>query len=333
MRSKITVATVLGVVLCWIVAGGSASGAGHSTPVIRWGLFKNYNPVYVAQQLNYFKQAGVKVKLTGTFTSGPAVVQAAGTGDIDAGHSATTGLVNAIASGIKVIGIADSQTEFANAPLMQWYVLNDSPIRSGKDLKGKRIGVNTLSGSFYYTALIYLHRNGLTKDDVRFVVIPHQNQEQALRSHQIDVAGLIDPYSVHLAQAGGTRVLFRGVDVIGARQFSLIFFRRDFVTKYPDVVRRFVKAYRRAIKFIQDNPRRSSQLMGKEIGVAANLNGTHRFTSGAHVRMKNVQFWLDLMRQEGDLKDDGRLEPTDIATTRFTGTGQPTKAKPKAKSR
>lgn len=135
-------------------AGASPEAQSAQLPVIRWGLFKNYQPVFVAQRLGYFRQAGVRVRFTGTFTSGPQIIQAAGTGDVDAGHSAISGIANAVASGVRVIGIADSQTEFANAPLMQWFVLADSPIRRGSDLRGKRIAVNSLSGSFYYTVLI-----------------------------------------------------------------------------------------------------------------------------------------------------------------------------------
>jgi ABC-type nitrate/sulfonate/bicarbonate transport system substrate-binding protein len=314
LRASLVAATL---VVTTATASASEASSNGSLAVVRWGLFKNYNPVYVANDEGFFRRQKIEIEFTGTFNSGPQVVAAAATGAVDAGHSAISGIANAVAAGIQVQGVADSQTEFRNAPLMQWFVLSGSPIRTGRDLKGRTIGVNSLAGSFYYTVLLYLHRNGLDKSDVHFAVIPHQNQEQALRSRQIDVAGLIDPYSIHIKDQGGVRVLFRGVDVIGQRQFSLIFFTRKYIHDHPQVVRRFVRAYQQAVAYIARHPRNASRIAARYIGVEAKLTGIHRYTAYAHVKMADVQFWLDLMRQEGELRDDGRIHASDVATTRF----------------
>jgi ABC-type nitrate/sulfonate/bicarbonate transport system substrate-binding protein len=286
-------------------------------PVLRWGKFNNYQPVYVGVEKGFFEDAGVRVEIVGTFTSGPAIVQAAGTGQLDVGHSAISGIANAVHSGIDVIGVADSQTEFEDAPLMQWFVKADSPIRAATDLRGKTIGTNSLSGSFYYTALEYLGRAGMTTDDVQFVQIPHNNQEQALASGQIDVAGVIDPYSVSMAASDQFRVLFRAVDVIGERQFSLVFFRSEIVREQPDVVRKFLAGYRAAIEYIEENPEQSSAEMSTAIGFERSLVLPHRYTPDAEVRLDDVQYWLDLMREGGELEDGGRLRPADVATDEF----------------
>src|SRR3569833_2455602 len=95
-----------------------ATSQAASSPVIRWGVFKNYNPVFIAKEKGFFEKEGVRVEFTGTFNSGPAVVQAAGTGNVDACYSASSGIVNAVNTGVAVEGVADSQTEFKDAPLM-----------------------------------------------------------------------------------------------------------------------------------------------------------------------------------------------------------------------
>jgi len=295
-----------------------ANTTGPELQVVRWGMYKIYQPVFIASRKGLFEQEGVHVEFVGAFTSGPSTIQAAATGDLDAGHSAISGIINAVNSGIEIIGIADSQTEFEDAPLMQWFVLDTSGISVPADLRQKKIGVNSLSGSFYYTVLIYLSNHGLSKDDVQFVVMPHNIQEQALRSHQIDVAGIIDPYSVHAQRDGGVRVLFRAVDVLGEIQFSHVFFRKEYITQHPDTVRRFVRAYTRAIDFMREKPEEASALMGDAIGVSAQLVGTHRYKSNASVDLNDVQFWIDMMRKQGELTDGGKLTPTDVATTTFT---------------
>lgn len=214
---------------------------------------------------------------------------------------------------MKVIGVADSQTEFKEAPLMQWFVLEDSPAKEAKDLKGKKIAVNPRAGSFYYTVLEYLSKNGLSKNDVQFVTIPHNNQEQALRSKQVDVVGLIDPYSVHIKQAGGARILFRAVDIIGENQFSQIFFTKDFIENHPNDVKKLIKTYNRAIDFINKNPREASDIINKNIGVSLELIASHKYVNNAAVK-----YWMEMMRANNELKDDGVLKPEDVATTQFT---------------
>jgi ABC-type nitrate/sulfonate/bicarbonate transport system substrate-binding protein len=147
--------------------------------------------------------------------------------------------------------------------------------------------------------------------------MPHHHQEQALRTGQIDVAGLIDPYTALIQQRGGVRTVFKAVDVIGESQFSLVFFRSEFAAKYPEMVTRFVRAYARAIDFIRTNPKEASDIMARAIGISANLEGIHRFTPNAEVRIADAAYWLDQMRRDGELKAGSKLTAGDVVTTRF----------------
>ncbi|GAA1988222.1 ABC transporter substrate-binding protein [Catenulispora subtropica] len=299
-------------------SSAKSSPAGSTAlPVVRWGFFRNFQPVYVGVEKGFFREAGVDVQLTGSFNSGPAVVQAAGTGQLDAGHSAITGIAEAAAAGVKVAGVADSQTEFGDAPLQQWFVRNDSPIKTAADLRGKKIGTNALSGSFYYTALIALGKAGLTKDDVQFVLLPHERQGQALLSRQIDVAGIIDPYSVQLAKDSSARLLFTGATVLGERQFSLVFFTRDFIQKSPKAVRGFLTGYRKTIQFMHDNPAEATTIMASRLGLQPSDMVSHRYTTDALVRPADVQFWVDTMREYGELKTAPHLSAADILDLTF----------------
>ncbi|RSZ58871.1 ABC transporter substrate-binding protein [Massilia atriviolacea] len=294
---------------------GAATAAG--LPTVRWGLFRNYQPVYVGIAQGLFQRAGVNVVLSGNFSSGPALIQAAGIGHIDAGHSAITGLANAAAQGVGVIGVADSQTEFADAPLQQWFVGAHAPIRTVADLRGKRIAVNSLSGSFYYTTLIALQGHGIGKHEVHFVTLPHERQEQALLAGSIDVASLIDPYSVAAAANARVRRLFTGADVLGERQFSLVFFRKKLVEEQAPTITRFLTGYRQAIAFLRDDPAGANAVMAQALGVQNKLIVPHRYTAHARVLVRDAQFWLDTMRAGGELGRAPGLRVGDVATDRF----------------
>lgn len=296
---------------------GAKNPATSSLPVIRWGRFRNYQPVFVGISKGYFEEAGVRIELTGNFQSGPAIVQATGTGQVDAGHSAITGLANAAAAGVKVVGVADSQTEFTDAPLQQWFVLQGSPIRTIADLKGKKIGTNSLSGSFYYTALLAMRKHGLKREDVQFVVLPHDRQEQALRARQIDVAGIIDPYTVAIAAAGNVRRLFTGAEILGERQFSLVFFAKKFVDEQPETVRKFLAGYRKSIAFLAKEREQGNALMATALGLETSLVVPHRYTPDAKVILHDSEFWLNTMREGGELAQAPSLAVTDFVTDKF----------------
>lgn len=303
-----------------VLAGCGAAtdrGSASDLDVVRWGFFRNYQPVYVGLSKGFFRDVGVDVRLAGSFHSGPAVVQAAGTGQLDAGHSAITGLAGAVAAGITVAGVADSQTEFPDKPLQQWFVRADGGIRTVADLRGKKIGTNALSGSFYYTALLALSEAGLARSDVQFVSLPHERQGQALLAGQIDAAGLIDPYSVRLGADKAVRRLFTGADVLGEKQFSLVFFSRAFIEKAPQTVRAFLSGYRTTVEYMRDNPAEATRIMAAKLGLRSTDVVPHQYLEKAAVRTDDVQFWIDVMRRHGELKDAPRLTSADLLDPSF----------------
>lgn len=279
---------------------------------IRWGLFKNYNPVFIGKNLGFFEEEGINLEFTGTFTSGPAIVQAAASNDLDAGHSALSGIINAVHSNIKIKAVADSQTEFKDGQLMRWYILEDSDIKKPEDLKGKKVAVNSFAGSFYYTFLMYLEKNGINKESVELVLIPHHNQEQALRQEEVDVIGVIDPYSIHAEYSGGVKKLFNAYEILDNNQFSAIFFTEKFLQENPEVVRNFLKAYNRSIKYIYEHPEESAKIMASEIEIPKELIGQHKYTENAQLIPEDIDFWMNQMRKYEELKDDGELKPEDI---------------------
>lgn len=317
-RRNLLLAIPLAIFLLTIGSAQAAYSQADS-PTIRYAYFKAFDPTFIAIEKGFFAKAGVKVELTGNFPTGPSTVQGGGYGTVDAGLCSITGTSLARASGIDVRSIADVQTEFRNATLERFYVKSDSPYQSIRDLKGKTIAVNGFGASFYYTWVVALRQNGMERTDVKFVDMPFANQYQALMTGAVDAIGLIDPFNKQAELSGGTRVLFKGIDVLGSKHISLIWFTSSFIAEHPAAVTKYVAAYRKAIRWIKDNPRGSGAIISRYTGIDQRFVARHRYTVGARIRLGDIQWWLDLLRDLGDLKDDGRLKPTDIATTRFTG--------------
>jgi NitT/TauT family transport system substrate-binding protein len=165
-------------------AGGSAASAGTKQAELVLPFPPNIN--YVAG-LNatdrFFKQEGVEVKFQSVDGS-PIVVQQIVAGKAKYGISATAAVVAANARGAELRGIAVNRHD-ASAVLS---TLADSPIQSVADLKGKTVGIPTLSDGSVPLVTAALNDAGLKVGrDVRLVVVGEGGPAvaQALKSDRI----------------------------------------------------------------------------------------------------------------------------------------------------
>jgi ABC-type nitrate/sulfonate/bicarbonate transport system substrate-binding protein len=277
---------------------------------INYAQIKVFDPVYIALDQGYFDDEGLVLNLKGETFGGPQALMSTASGEVDAGIAATTAIINAVAAGVNVKGILDVQSSMNDSALMKWYVLEDSIIKNPNDLRGKKIGVNTLGASFHYTVIQYLKDNNISENEVEFLAVPHGNLEQALRAKQIDVAGMIDPFSEIAYDRGGLRILFTAMDVLGENQFSLIFMSERKMLNDPEAVRKFSRAYKRAVDFINNNPEQAAEIIANIFEVDKKYISQHKFQPEAQVREDDINYWLEFMKSQSvpgleDLTVDG----------------------------
>src|SRR5690606_32790264 len=98
-----------------------------------------------------------------------------------------------------------------------FYVLEDSPIQSVKDIVGKTIAVNTLGAHLDYTVREALHAEGLPDNSAKLVVVPGPQLEQVLRAGQVDVSAFgywQTTFEGAARKTGGLRPIFDDTDVL-----------------------------------------------------------------------------------------------------------------------
>jgi len=118
----------------------------------------------LAEDLGYL--APLKLKWVGNTISGPQDIQTVVTGDIDIGgafYGAIIKLIAAKAPIRAVVGYYGSDDNTYNG----YFVKEDSPIKTARDLIGKKVAVNTLGAHLEFVLREYLARNGLTLLAVR----------------------------------------------------------------------------------------------------------------------------------------------------------------------
>ncbi|BFU41793.1 ABC transporter substrate-binding protein [Krasilnikovia sp. MM14-A1004] len=280
----------------------------------------------LAADLGYL--GDVKLKWIGNTISGPQDIQAATTGDIDFGGAFNGAIVKLAASKapIKaVVAYYGANKDTFNG----FYVLDNSPIKSARDLIGKKIGVNTLGAHAEAITKTYLARNGLTDAEIKqveLVVVPPVNTEQSLRQGQIDVASLSGVLRDKAVARGGVRALYTDYDLLGEFSAGSYVFRQDFIKKNPDTVRAFVTGVAKAIEWSRTTPRAEVIARFEKIIKARGRNEDtstlQYFKSygvagqGGLISDKEFATWIDWLDRAGELKGK-QVSAADIYTNEF----------------
>jgi ABC-type nitrate/sulfonate/bicarbonate transport system substrate-binding protein len=280
----------------------------------------------LAADLGYYQK--VELNWIGDTTSGPQSIQNAATGQTDFGgafNGAVLKLAAADSPVTSVIGYYGSDKETFNG----YYVLEDSPIRTARDLIGKKVGMNTLGAHHEFLVREWLAREGLTPDEIKQVeltVVPPVNTEQALRQGQIDVGTLGSVFRDKAVEKGGIRALFTDESIFGSFTYGSLLFRNDFIAKNQEAVADFVQGTARAIRWTQTTPRDQVIAKYKEIiterGRNENTDLVDYWRSpgvagpGGVITDKEIQTWIDWLVRNGEL-EDGRLKPADVYTNEY----------------
>lgn len=208
----------------------------------------------LAEDLGYL--APLKLKFIGTTISGPQDIQAVVTGDIDFGGAFNGAIVKLIAAKAPITPVISYYGVDENT-WSGYYVLDDSPIESAKDLIGKKIAVNTLGAHHEFVIKEYLHREGLSAEEIEqvtLVVVPPITGEQTLRANQVDVATLGGVLRDKALERGGIRPLFTDKDLFGIFSAGSYVLTDKFMQENPQAARKFIEATAKAIEWARTTP-------------------------------------------------------------------------------
>ncbi|MFD4412746.1 aliphatic sulfonate ABC transporter substrate-binding protein [Streptomyces sp. NPDC058476] len=165
----------------------------------------------LAKITGVFENAPYKVKFA-RFTYGPPLVQAAASGDIDLGSVGDVPPITGAAKeyGFKVVAVNRSLTPSqSNENII---VPKGSPLKSLKDLKGKKIAVPQGS-SAHGLALNALKSVGLTPKDVKLAFLDPAAGATAFNTGKVDAWSIWNPQSA-IAVKNGARILAKGLPPI-----------------------------------------------------------------------------------------------------------------------
>jgi len=281
----------------------------------------------LAEDLGYL--GSLKLEFIGTTSSGPQDIQTVATGDSDVGvafNGAIIKLQAARAPIRAVIGAygVDEQT------YTSFLVSADSPIRSARDLIGKRVGVNTVGAHAEIVLHEYLSRNGLTDAEIKqvtLIALPIPSIEQALRAKQLEAVALLGPFRDIALARGGLRQLFSDYELFGEFTAGAYVFHQKFIQQHPETVRTFVSGTAKAIEWTRTTARdevvaRYSAIIAKrrrpsETDAIMKLWKSAAIGShGGVITPRDFGLWADWLVKTGELKP-GQFDVAQAYTNEF----------------
>ncbi len=265
-----------------------------------------YNlPLFVGVREGFFEEAGLKLDIS-YFRGGGEVVRAITTRSVDLGANPAASAVLIAVSGGEPLKIVSGDA----APMVGavWIVLADSSIQSVRDLKGKKVGFSS-PGSVTHTVIQNVLRTERLESDVQLVRVGSPGDSwAALKNRIVDVTYHASPAVYDLVMRKEARILFDASAYISQYQQSVVAVLEEVAKKEPEMIRNFLKARAKAIRFIWDQPEKSVTIWADELKIpveAARL-AYHElpkgyFETGAP-KMENLKATLQEVIDSGAVK-------------------------------
>jgi NitT/TauT family transport system substrate-binding protein len=252
-RSRIHAAAVIAVLVLLPIRLNAAAAPAKAIFTFG-GLNERSGVLFVAKDAGIFQKHGIDAQVVNV-RSGPVGMSALAVGETQFHVGSATGAsIGAMAGGLDLVFIAGLINKldgtFVVAPT----------IRSPSDLKGKRIGVQSMGGGVWMFTMLAFERWGLNpeRDNIQFRVIGDQSViAQALAQNVIDGAYLGYTFGAQLERQGH-RVLADLAKLGIPYQGLGVMARRSFVDRSPDVVERSLKAMIEAIRYINTPENKNS---------------------------------------------------------------------------
>jgi NitT/TauT family transport system substrate-binding protein len=330
-RDHLTSAT-LGLVLVAIASLVSPStGVAQSKPVeIRLSFIapppNDMMPLFFQHDFfkqNVLKEYGKKYTVSFVRVAGsPGAATAMAAGEVDVGTLSFPVVAQVILNKVVPGGISiimshwnDAVPGFYSDTL---YVLNDSPIKTFKDLRGKKVAINEFGSFIDVKIRIMLLNHGLDPvKDLTMVEVPFPAIGPAIREKKVDSGTLAVPFNAIEENKGGVRPVQELVEGLGPTESIPMAARNDFLKKNGEAVRALLADYVAALQWSLQPANREKVVDFMATTLKTPRQNLELFATGkdhwrnpqGRVELERLQKPIDAMLKLGLIKDKLDIAP------------------------
>ncbi|MER7402808.1 ABC transporter substrate-binding protein [Streptomyces sp. NPDC000070] len=261
------VSVLLTAAACGSSDGGGASGAGTSSggvTTVEVGLIPivDVAPLYLGQKKGFFEKQGLKLEFT-TAQGGAAIVPGVASGQFQFGFSNVTSLMIAQTNGVPVRAVANgiASTGVAGKDFGALMVEKGSPVKSARELEGKKVAINTLKNINETAVRASVREAGGDPDKVNFVELAFDQMPAALDKGQVDAAMVVEPATATVKSQGGVQIASPLVDVAPDLTVAMYFTSTTYAQQNPEVVKKFQAATAESLAYADAHPDEARQIV------------------------------------------------------------------------
>lgn len=316
--------TLTRAVVAALAVAAFAVTTAHSEDIAvgNYGSSANGMPFGIALAKGYFKEEGANV--TGIISSGGGgtSVRNAMAG-VAYGEANPGAIAVAIQSGADLKIVSDNVLTIAE---FAWLVKKDSPIKTIKDLKGKKIGYTNPRSTSQALNILMLAKAGFKPEDAELVKTGGFGpMVAALELGQIDVAPVTEP--LWSQNKDKYRVLITGAEALPPLDNVVGVVTGEAAKTRGDFIRAVIRARRRAIAFMKANPDEAGEILSKpfnitpEVAASAVRNLTTSLTEGVpywgdgDIHLEGMKRIIEVQKSVGALSGD--IDLSKVVDTQF----------------
>jgi NitT/TauT family transport system substrate-binding protein len=236
-----------------------STAAAEQIVVSNYAQTTNGMPFAVAMEKGFFKEFGVDV--TGILSSdgGGTTIRNLLGGRLAYGEAAVGAVASAVLGGadLRIIsGNVHTVAEFA------WLVMPNSPVKSLKDVKGKKLGYTNPRSTSQALQVLMLERQSMQSSDVELIRTGGFGAGlTALELGGIDVMVVADP--LWTLNPGKFRIIAEATDVLPLLSNVVGVTTGEAARTKGDFIRGVIKARRKGVEYMVANVPESSRIIAK----------------------------------------------------------------------
>ena len=231
------------------------------TPKIRIGYWPVASgiPFFASVDKGFFKQAGLEVEAV-KFASPQQVAEAMLAGRLEGSSNGTASAALGIAELAQpgLLKIFCTNPTNAKYVLDEFIVAKDNTMKSVGELSGKKVGCGPGVQNVTLARTV-LERAGAKGFSI--IELPIAQHVAAIAASQVDACYTLEPTGTIGRLNGTTRNLEVGViakyvlgDPMAPWHGGSASFTTDFINKHPEIVKRFITAYKRGVDLVKNSP-------------------------------------------------------------------------------
>lgn len=260
---------------------------------------------FLAADLGYFAELGLDVDVQAVGAGGAALVPALESDSIQVGSSNLLSNLQGVERGINLKCIAGAFKASSSAQLILAPKDRES-IKSGKDLEGKTVGINTIGNINQLIVSRWVEEHGGDATKVQFVAIGFPDQAASLQNGQISAAITNEPFTSQMIDAGYPVLDDFPAGVIAEKPtFSCWTASGSWAASHPREVAAFQKALSRVDEYLTSNPDAVRKTVVTHLKVSQEVADSMLLPSiSTKMSIDDINAWKEPGRKYGFLKTD-----------------------------